>query len=122
MDCIEALARLAKGIMGDLRTFEQRSVRAEHEYGEILTTEQLAKIIHKSAASVRSDASRNPRALPPICRLPGTKRLLFRLVDVREWLASYVTPHSCESNLLHASIDQGVARKRGRPRKTEVRS
>ncbi|MBB5441808.1 MULTISPECIES: hypothetical protein [unclassified Paraburkholderia] len=53
----------------------------------LLTVDQLAKCLHKSIASIRSDATRNPRSLPPICRLPNTKRLLWRAEDVEQWLA-----------------------------------
>jgi hypothetical protein len=83
---------------------------------EILAVEQLALLLHKSPASIRSDASRNPEALPPICRLPGTKRLLFRHVDVMEWLA-----HHVERRDTLEKVNQPIAneiRKRGRPRKT----
>lgn len=90
---------------------------------DVLAVEQLAKLIHKSPASIRSDASRNPSALPPICRLPGNKRLLWRLEDVEIWLAKYVdrsaialSPYSVEM------IEPTGTRKRGRPRKTEARS
>lgn len=83
----------------------------------VLCVDQLASIIHKSPASVRSDASRNPGSLPPICRLPGSKRLLWRLEDVQRWLASHVQqgadcfPHE------PTQIESPVVRKRGRPRK-----
>lgn len=75
----------------------------------LLSVEQLAVFLHKSVASIRSDATRNPQSLPPICRLPGTKRLLWRAEDVESWLQQYVT-----------RPDLGLAvapRKRGRPRK-----
>lgn len=76
----------------------------------LLSVEQLAAFLHKSVASIRSDATRNPQSLPPICRLPGTKRLLWRAEDVDSWLQQYVTKPAC--------IDIVVEpRKRGRPRK-----
>ena len=56
----------------------------------LLTVDQLSACLQKSVASIRSDATRNPQALPPICRLPGTKRLLWRLEDVEAWLAQHV--------------------------------
>lgn len=81
----------------------------------LLSVEQLSVCLHKSVASIRSDASRNPQALPPICRLPGTKRLLWRADDVESWLAAHVL-----SPLPQVAPDASVgARKRGRPRKTE---
>ena len=57
---------------------------------KLITIEDLAPILRKSVHSVRNDLSRNPDALPPRCRLPGTLRNLWRLEDVSAWLASYV--------------------------------
>lgn len=57
----------------------------------LLTAELLSARIQKSIASIRSDATRNPRSLPPICRLPGTKRLLWRESDVEAWVAQFVS-------------------------------
>ncbi|SIN84911.1 hypothetical protein SAMN05444168_0853 [Paraburkholderia phenazinium] len=83
----------------------------------LLTVDQLAACIHKSAASIRSDATRNPRSLPPICRLPGTKRLLWRVEDVEQWLAEHV--QGLAATLNTAATDQPRMR-RGRPTKVEV--
>lgn len=58
---------------------------------ELLTVEDLAELLHKSPHSVRHDATRNPSALPPICRIPKTRRLLWRRIDVEDWLAQHVT-------------------------------
>ena len=81
----------------------------------LLSVEQLAHLIHKSPASVRSDASRNIDALPPVCRLPGSKRLLWRREDVSAWIASFVqVAPSAARQTGHVSE---VPKKRGRPRK-----
>jgi len=86
-------------------------------YVELLSVDQLAQILHKSPASIRSDASRNPAALPPICRLPGNKRLLFRPEDVQEWIAGHVS-HSIDSSPAPLPTDVSNRKKtRGRPRK-----
>lgn len=82
----------------------------------LLTVEQLAQCLHKSVASVRSDATRNPRSLPPICRLPGTKRLLWRAEDVEQWLADHVDGGPTS---LQVAIGGVETRRRGRPTKTE---
>ncbi|QQZ41141.1 DNA-binding protein [Pseudomonas sp. SK3(2021)] len=80
----------------------------------LLTVEQLSEYLQKSVSSIRSDATRNPLSLPPICRLPGTKRLLWRVVDVEQWLAEHVATASGMS-LVSASVPP----KRGRPTKAE---
>lgn len=81
----------------------------------LCTVEQLAAFMHKSPASIRSDVSRNPEALPPICRLPGNKRLLWRWADIDAWVSQHVR-HDHVINLTH-SIS---TKKRGRPRKPTV--
>lgn len=85
---------------------------------QILTVEQLATLIHKSPASIRSDASRKPEVLPPICRLPGNKRLLWRSEDVFAWVAKFVQrdPVAITEKI---ALSAAKPRGRGRPRKTE---
>jgi predicted DNA-binding transcriptional regulator AlpA len=81
----------------------------------ILTVEDLAKYIHKSASTIRSDVKRNPHSLPPICRLPGTRRLLWRSEDVEAWLVRFVNNTEKLNNI---PIDLNVKR-RGRPTRSE---
>lgn len=73
----------------------------------LLTVEQLALCLHKSVASIRSDATRNPCSLPPICRLPGTKRLL--------WLAEHVISQGLDDR----AVKSADMPRRGRPTKAE---
>ena len=88
---------------------------------ELLDGSQIASLLRKTVASVRSDVSRNPSSLPPICRLPGSRRLLWRSEDVIAWLASCVESHSGVSRPL-SLLESNQPRRRGRPRKTEVRA
>lgn len=88
---------------------------------QILTVEQLGALIHKSPASIRSDASRKPGVLPPICRLPGNKRLLWRREDVLAWVEGFVQ-RSPVAPVTSTTPMAAVPKKRGRPRKTEMRS
>jgi len=81
----------------------------------LLTVEQLSVFLQKTVASIRSDVSRNPMSLPPICRLPGTKRLLWRVEDVERWLAYHVS----DSDGFEAQPVEPVEVKRGRPSKTD---
>ncbi|MCP1633699.1 DNA-binding protein [Kerstersia gyiorum] len=81
----------------------------------LLTVEQLAQYIHKSVNSIRSDACRNPQSLPPICRLPNTKRLLWRMEDVEAWLAGHVA-----IQVTDAAATPSRTTRRGRPTKAET--
>lgn len=83
----------------------------------LLTVEILATRIHKSVSSVRSDATRNPKSLPPICRLPGTKRLLWREADVAHWIAQYVI--FADDDLTNTGATDAPKQKRGRPTKRQ---
>ncbi|ABM30998.1 hypothetical protein C8E08_2530 [Paracidovorax citrulli] len=89
----------------------------------LLSVEQLAAVLHKSPASIRSDASRKPASLPPICRLPGTKRLLWRRPDVDAWLALFVAPVTLGVPMALAQLPNRTEatrkRRRGRPTKSE---
>ena len=83
----------------------------------LLTVEELATYLHKSVASIRSDSTRNPQSLPPICRLPGTKRLLWRIEDVQAWIGQHVC---CEAPApAMQRPDLSPAPRRGRPTKAQ---
>ena len=82
----------------------------------LLTVDQLAEYLQKSVASIRSDATRNPRSLPPICRLPNTKRLLWRAEDVERWICLHVAGADSHSVTELASPEKP---RRGRPTKAE---
>lgn len=77
-----------------------------------LTVDDLAVRWHKSVATIRSDASRAPHTVPPICRLPGSNRLLWRLVDVELFeLSAVQTPLPV--------VKSPTPRRPGRPTKAE---
>lgn len=78
----------------------------------LLTVEELARRWRKSPETLRSDASRSPSSLPPICRLPGTRRLLWRLEDVERFEAGCVS-------LPQVPTTHAVGGRRGRPTKAE---
>jgi hypothetical protein len=82
----------------------------------LLTVEQLSKYIQKSVASIRCDATRKPHSLPPICRLPGTKRLLWRVEDVQRWLGDHVDTSGHSGRTDDTSSKKS---RRGRPTKAE---
>lgn len=85
----------------------------------LLTVEDLASRIHKSVASIRSDVTRNRQSLPPICRPPRTKRLLWREEDVAEWIAKYVAvTEDNVSTLVTIKATSSPKPQRGRPTKT----
>jgi len=86
----------------------------------LVTVELLSKFLRKSVLSIRSDACRNPQSLPPICRLPGTKRLLWRMQDVETWIDQHVDTASAGKPATHSpSIGIVPKGKRGRPTKAE---
>lgn len=86
----------------------------------LLTVELLASKIHKSVKSIRSDVARNPKSLPPICRLPGTKRLLWREEDLVRWVAKHVATTEDNAGTLATDTAANASKpKRGRPTKAQ---
>lgn len=102
----------------DISTQQQPQSQLDLNF-QVLAVDQLSHLIHKSPASIRSDASRNPSSLPPICRLPGNKRLLWLKEDVMKWLASHVQHPQVTPSYGEVAHVTPMAKKRGRPRKTE---
>lgn len=82
---------------------------------QLLTTDDLARILRKSIHTIRHDLTRNPRSLPPRCALPGTNRNLFRPQDVEAWLASHVVTPTPDPVL----FPEKPRSKRGAPTKAE---
>jgi predicted DNA-binding transcriptional regulator AlpA len=57
---------------------------------ELLTLDDLAKVLNRSPQTIRKDIRRNPEAVPPRLVLPGTRLLRWRTCDVEEWLERHV--------------------------------
>lgn len=57
----------------------------------LLTLEDLAEMLGRSAQTIKKDLRRNPDAVPPRLQLPGTRLLRWRATDVRVWLGQFVT-------------------------------
>lgn len=80
----------------------------------LLDVDDISKILGRKVSSIRSDASRCPQSLPPIVRVPGARRLLWRRNDVEAWLAGHVVQPAPLPTALTTS------RRRGRPRKNRI--
>ncbi|WP_284617469.1 hypothetical protein [Aquabacterium humicola] len=52
----------------------------------LIDAAELASLVHRSLKSVRVDSIRRPETLPPRYIIPGTRKLLWRLEDVKEWM------------------------------------
>ncbi len=52
----------------------------------LYTVEELAVILKRSAKSISVDVTRKPQSLPPVFRMPGTRKILFRHPDVVAWM------------------------------------
>ncbi len=81
---------------------------------KLLTVDDLALILDRAPGTVKNQHSKNPSKLPPVCRIPGAKRLLWRREDVERWLQQHVVRLD-----VIAPVDPIVKRKPGRPRKSE---
>ena len=81
---------------------------------KLLTVDDLAVILGRAAGTIKNQHSQNPSRLPPTCRIPGAKRLLWRREDVEQWLLQHVVRLD-----VITSAENVAKRKPGRPRKSE---
>lgn len=76
---------------------------------EYLKLDELASLLGRSRTTILNDRVRNPAAVPPAIKPPGTKVLLWRREDVDEWLAGHLEGKG-------EAVERPAPR-RGRPRK-----
>jgi predicted DNA-binding transcriptional regulator AlpA len=57
---------------------------------KLLTLEDLAEMLGRSAQTIKKDLRRNPDAVPPRLQLPGTRLLRWRATNVQAWLGQFV--------------------------------
>jgi predicted DNA-binding transcriptional regulator AlpA len=70
-------------------TIEQPTQPATPAYLDDLATldcSQLGKLIGRSTKSIRIDMQRRPNTLPMPFKIPGTRKHLWRVIDVRAWM------------------------------------
>lgn len=53
----------------------------------LLTIVDVARLLGRSPATLKSDLLRNPQAVPPRVHMPGTRLLRWREADVEAWLS-----------------------------------
>lgn len=51
--------------------------------------EELAALLHRSVSTVATEVTKAPHKLPPRLRLPGSRRVLWLISDVEEWLRDH---------------------------------
>ncbi|NRF68664.1 hypothetical protein HLB44_16855 [Aquincola sp. S2] len=70
------------------KTPQEAAAAAGLEGLQLIGADDLAALLGRSPRTVRVDASRNPGNLPPRFHVPGTRKLAWRVVDVRRWSES----------------------------------
>lgn len=80
---------------------------------KLLTVDDLALILDRAPGTIKNQHSKQPYKLPPVCRIPGAGRLLWRREDVERWLQQHVVR-------LDQPFPRSEKRKPGRPRKSET--
>lgn len=58
----------------------------------LLTLGDLARLLGRSAETIRKDVRRKPGAVPPFVVLPGTRQMRWRPSDVQKWLDAGIKP------------------------------
>jgi len=62
---------------------------------QLLTLDEVAKLLGRSPDTIKKDTRRNPDAVPPRLVLPHTRLLRWRQCDVEAWLDSHAKRTSC---------------------------
>lgn len=57
----------------------------------LLDLQALAALLGRRPETIRRDLRRNPDAVPPPLRLPGTRLLRWRETDVADWLDQHAS-------------------------------
>lgn len=83
---------------------------------DLLTVDELATILRRAPSTIQTSAHRYPHSLPPIVRIPGQRRLLWRRRDVTAWLAGLVQVSPPPPSSL-SSVAASTTYRRGRPPK-----
>ncbi len=53
---------------------------------QLIDASSLGKLIGRSTKSIKIDANRRPETLPPRFVIPGTRKVQWRVADVRRWM------------------------------------
>jgi len=73
-----------------------------------LSLDELAAMLKRSPTTILNDRVRNPQAVPPAIKIPGTKTLIWEKSAVCAWLSQFTEGQGG---------DVASPRRRGRPRK-----
>lgn len=65
------------------------TIRQRAGSDRLLDIDDIARILGRSPLTIRKDINRRPGAVPPRVRLPGTRQLRWRSIDVQNWLATH---------------------------------
>lgn len=95
-------------------------------YPPVIDADLLGRLLSKTVSSIHADRCRAPHRLPPACTPPGTKKPLWLLRDVLQWLAEYrelpeKAARGAAPTRRLTPIPQPAAPKRGAPSKVEQR-
>ena len=73
----------------------EQSNDMQHPYYDdhrLIGIDELSLMLDRSTNTLRVDSTRRPETLPPRVKLPGSRRILFKIGDVRKWIDDHCTP------------------------------
>lgn len=73
----------------------------------LIDASELGKLIGRSTTTVKIDVSRRPETLPPRFIIPGTRKVMWRVKDVREWMEA-IADEEKERHAAHAAAARKV--------------
>jgi hypothetical protein len=68
----------------------ERMIGAMDPKLRLFTVDEVALILRKSPSSLKSDMTRNPECVPPMVKIPGSKKHLCRAYDLANWIEDQI--------------------------------
>ena len=86
---------------------KENTLNSVDDLPEVVTIDDIAKLLRLHVNTVRADLHRRPDSLPPRIRLPGRRTVRFLKADVLTWLNTHRTPKASELVVQGADCVQG---------------
>lgn len=86
---------------------KENTLNSVDDLPEVVTIDDIAKLLRLHVNTVRADLHRRPDSLPPRIRLPGRRTVRFLKADVLTWLNTHRTPKASELVVQGADGVQG---------------
>lgn len=68
-----------------------------NDYDPFLSIRDMAILLGRAEATIRTDVTRRPHTLPPVTRLPGSNRIRWHKDVVDEWIEMHTAKNKADA-------------------------